>query len=476
MAQSRVSGLDETTNKYPTITIAIVGHGKDLINETISNDPNIRIFSRAGQPFCIGIATENILSFVENLYYSPERTENMNAKSSYQMLRKVAEHYNNSENDNEFKELCDRLLIEKPTDSIIKHTKKNIECKKHNQIYTPIYDHVYYFTDKNPLFAGKNGIHVLETINHISRGNIDFEKEELNLALKNLFIKKGIAFKKAFFQEIIIEFLEKFNLGPDLETNLLPDAKESLEHLRYRYPPEQVALNKKYKDELDEKTKLLLTSSKITRYSKAILEKFPFSNPLRLMREFSSEDSKIHEIFNPDDDIIIKAKATELDIRTRNVMIQEKKKAIEEKDEERAKQIQQKIEELRKQKEDFLKSDFDGMIENIKLSQLISFLKEEGFVIINIIDFTCRTVHEYLDPAYIDLDESKLEKEDEEERKRERRKNEKQERIREYEEEQSMGSQEVKQNIGGKKKRRTRRKTKKTNKKRRKTRRNKRRM
>lgn len=110
MAQSRVSGLDETTNKYPTITIAIVGHGKDLINEPISNDPNIRIFSRAGQPFCIGIATENILSFVENLYYSPERTENMNAKSSYQMLRKVAEHYNNSENDNDFKELCDRLL------------------------------------------------------------------------------------------------------------------------------------------------------------------------------------------------------------------------------------------------------------------------------------------------------------------------------------------------------------------------------
>lgn len=472
MAQSRVSGLDETTNKYPTITIAIVGHGKDLINEPISNDPNIRIFSRAGQPFCIGIATENILRFVEKLYYFPERTENMNAKSSYQMLRKVVEHYNNSENDNDFKELCDRLLIERPTDSIIKHTKKNIECKKHNQIYSPIYDHVYYFTDNTPLFAGKNGIHVLETINHISRSNIYYEKEELNLALKNLFIKKSIMHRKIFIEEMIVEFLEKFNLGPDLETNLSPDDKERLEQLRYRYPEEHFLLNKTYKDELDKRTNWLLTSSKITRYSKAILEKFPFANPLRLMREFRSEDSEIHEIFNPDDDIIIKAKATELDIRTRNMMIQEKKKAIEEKDEERVKQIEQKIEELRKQKEDFLKSDFDGMIENIKLSQLISFLKEEGFVIINIIDFTCRTVHEYLDPAYLELDESKLEKEDEEERKRERRKNEKQERIREYEEEQLMGSQEVKQNIGGKKKRRTRRKTNKTNKKRRKTRRN----
>jgi hypothetical protein len=77
MAQSRVSGLDETTNKYPTITIAIVGHGEDLINKPLSEaDPNVRIFSRAGQPFCIGIATENILSFVQDLYISEERDEN----------------------------------------------------------------------------------------------------------------------------------------------------------------------------------------------------------------------------------------------------------------------------------------------------------------------------------------------------------------------------------------------------------------
>ena len=454
MAQSRVSGLDETTNKYPTITIAIIGHGQDLINELISEDPNVRIFSRAGQPFCIGIGTSQMVSDIQNIYYTQERTEDMNAKSSYQMLREVAEHYNNSEKDRELKELCDRLLIETPNDSSLKHSKKIVECKKHNQIHTPFYDHIFTFTDNTPPVAGQNGIHVIETINHSSRGNIDFEKEDLNLALKNLFIKKGIMFRKAFFEERIIEFLENFNVGPELEKNLLPDDKAMLE---------QILLNKKYKDELDKRRELFLTNLKITRYSKAILEKFPFTNPLKLIRTFSDDSSEIHEIFNEEDDAIIKAKAKELDVRTRNAMIQERNKAIEEKNEERVKQITQKIEELRKQKDDFLKSDFDGMIESIRLSQLISFLKEEGFVIINIIDFTCRTVSKYLDDAYSEseLEEHKI------------KKGIKQERIREYEEEQLMAFEGIRKDKGGRKKRRTKRKKTKKVKKGRKTRRNK---
>jgi len=471
MAQSRVSGLDETTNKYPTITIAIIGHGKDLMNELLEKeDLNIRIFSRAGQPFCLGIGTGNDLRSVQKVYFSQERTDNMSKKNSYQMLGEVAKYYNNNENDREFKELCNELLIEKPTDSIIKHTKKTVECKKHNQIYTPIYDHRYFFTDNSPHFAGQNGIHVLETINHISRNNIEFENESLNLALKIFLIKNpDIRARKTFMELNIQDFLKKFNLVPVLETNLSPVDKEALKQLRYSYPP-QVSLTQKYKDELDVKTNTLLTKSKLERYSRAILEKFPFTNPLRLIREFNLEDSEIHEIFSPDDDIIIKAKAKELHVATRNAMIQEKKKAIEEKDEEKAKQIEEKIEELRKQKEEFLKSDVDGIIENIKLSEIIAFLKSEGFVVINIIDFSCRGVHKYLDEAYLDLDESKLEEEEEKEKKRKKEK--KQESIREYEEEQEMGSQEVKQNIGGRKKRRTRRKKSKKGRKGRKTRRN----
>jgi hypothetical protein len=102
-----------------------------------------------------------------------------------------------------------------------------------------------------------------------------------------------------------------------------------------------------------------------------------------------------------------------------------------------------------------LKSDFDGMITGITLSELIDFLKSEGFVVINIIDFTCRTVSKYLDDAYseTELEEQKTKKDI------------KQERIREYEEEQAMGSEGIRKDKGGRKKRRTRKTKSKKNKK-----------
>jgi len=65
-------------------------------------------------------------------------------------------------------------------------------------------------------------------------------------------------FRKALFEERIIEFLENFNLGPELEKNLLPDDKAMLEQLRSRYTEEQNLLNTKYKDELDKRTELFL--------------------------------------------------------------------------------------------------------------------------------------------------------------------------------------------------------------------------
>lgn len=458
MAQSRVSGLDETTNKYPTITIAIIGHGEDLINEPISEDPNIRIFSRAGQPFCLGMGTLKMLNFVENLYISDERDSNKNTKSSYQMLREVAEHYNTTENNTQFKGMCNRLLTEKPNDSGLKHTKQNIECKKNNQIFTPFYDHRYFFTDNTSVMAGQNGIHVLETLNHISRSNIDYE-QDANLALNKFFIKyPDIKNRKKFNEDKIEKFLAKFNLGPDLETNILPEFKGLLERTKLRYPPEQVLLNKTYKDELDEKINSILSFSKNKRYSKAIVENFPFLNPTRLINHsFSNETSEIHTLFGEDDDNIIKEKANELSTRNLFKMNNERKKAIEEKDEERGKQIAQKIEELKAQKEKFLESEFDnkGMIESIKLSEIIAFLKSEGFVIINIIDFSCRFVSGYLDDAYreSELEEHKIKKDI------------KKERIREYEENQSMGFEGIRKDKGGRKKHKTKRKKSKKSKK-----------
>ena len=70
----------------------------------------------------------------------------------------------------------------------------------------------------------------------------------------------------------------------------------------------------------------------------------------------------------------------------------------------------------------------------IKLSEIIAFLKSEGFKVINIIDFSCRYVEDELT----------------------------EETIRQLNEGQEMGIEEIKTNIGGRKKRRTRRKKRST--------------
>ena len=400
----------DTADTLPTITVAIVSHGMDLITKELPEfDPNVRIFSRAGQALCLGVVHENNLGFVIQLYGSRERSANKNTKSSYQMLRQVADHYNSPENNSEYTEMCDREIITKPYNiKPLKHTKKTINCKKHNQIYTPSYDHTYIFTDETSLFSGQNQIIVLETINYTSRNNVINYEDDTNLALQKFYIDEPNVnsrniLQKDFRKEMILEFLMKFNLDTDSESELY-------------------------------------------KYCDIIFENIPFVNNGKIMKEFQNPTSAIHRFVKPEDDVKITEKVNEflgiLDIKD----VTEKKRILDKKKEF--------LNTVGSERESVL-------IQTINLSEIIAFLKSEGFKVINIIDFSCRGVHKYLDEAYLDLDESKLEEEEEKEKRRKKEK--KQERIREYEEEQLMGSQEVKQNIGGKKKRR-------------KTRRNKRRM
>lgn len=448
MKQSRVSSLDKTNAKLPTITVAIVSHGADLIDEIFEEeDPNIRIFSRAGQPFCVAFDYQRDLNSVRELYLRDERTEDKNTKSSYQMLREVAKHFTNIKIDSHFKKLCDNKLSEYPTDSTIKHTKKTIECKNHNQIYTPSYDHNYSFNDNKGNSRNNDGIHVIETINHISKNNIDFESLP-NLAFQNVFIGiPDIKVRKSLHERIIEEFLKKFKLGPELVDKLGPVDKAALDHLISRYPKYDKKDKTKpyypqYDEKLDSETDIFLKDSKIRRYTNAILEKYPFTSPSNLIRLFSKEDSDIHELFSEEDDNILKSKAREMDILTINRM-------LDEKDKDRDKKI---FTEIKAKKKKFLESkfyDYDTLIRNVKLSVIISFLKSEGFVVINIIDFSCRSVSGFFNELYLDSDKSMLPNE------KHTRKVKQQEIINEHEENQLMGSESIDPNKGGRKKRRT---------------------
>ena len=414
MSSQEDLSTDTAHDTLPTITVAIVGHGRDLINKELPEfDPNVRIFSRAGQALCLGVVSENNLVFVSNLYASSKRTTNKNAKSSYQMLREVADHYNSPENNSVFTEMCDREIITKPYNiKPLKHTKKTINCKKHNQIYTPSYDHTYNFTDETGTFSGQNEIVVLETINYTSTNNVINYEDDTNLALQKFYISEPNInsrnlLQKNFRKEMILKFLMKFNLDPDSESELSSRDKERLKSLRKKYQPDNPELMEKIHD--------LLLTSKLYNYSDILFENISFVDNNKIIKEFQNPTSAIHRFVKPEDNVKITEKSNEflgiLDIedKTERKRILDKKKEF--------------LYTVGSEREKVL-------IPTINLSQIIAFLKSEGFKVINIIDFSCRYVEHKLTD----------------------------EKIQQLNEGQQMGMEEIKTDIGGRKKRKTRRK------------------
>ena len=91
MAEEEKEIKKEERKKLPTITIAIVSHGMDLINEKITIDSNVRIYSRAGQALCFGIiGSSNPLGFVNNnLYSSEERLSGEDKRTLWDQARGI---------------------------------------------------------------------------------------------------------------------------------------------------------------------------------------------------------------------------------------------------------------------------------------------------------------------------------------------------------------------------------------------------
>jgi len=378
----------ETTEKLQTITIAILSHGEDLINEELPDfDPNVRIFSRAGQALCVGVADIESLEIVQDFYMSEERLTNKNTKSSYQMLRDVADFFNSPENTSIYKEICDKEITTTNDHRLIKslkHTKKTINCKKHSQIYTPFYDHLYSFIDTTNIFSGQSQIAVLEIINYTPKTTvIDYEnitslQYENNLALQKYYITQGDIDirnrkQKNFRKEMIRNFLLNFNLEHE-------------------------------------------TDSELNKYSEILFKNIPFVDNYKILSEFQNPDSIIHQLINPEDDEIITEKANEFIGISEITDEEEKSRLIEDR-----RQFLFQADDMEKEEE---------MIPIIKLSEIIAFLKSEGFKVINIIDFSCRYVEDELTD----------------------------EKIQQLNEGQQMGIEEIKTALGIRKKRRTKRK------------------
>ena len=385
---SKEEALNTASEKLPTITIAILAHGEDLINEKLSEfDPNVRIFSRAGQSLCLGVADVESLMVAQEFYMSEERLSNKNTKSSYQMLRDVANYFNSPQSNSVYAEICTKEITNTNDSKLIKslkHTKKTINCKKNSQIYTPSYDHIYDFTDTTNIFSGQSRIAVLETMNYtptnkvIDYENLPFLYQDNNLALQKYYITQpdiDIRNRKQriFRKEMIHSFLMNFNLDHD-------------------------------------------SKSELNKYIEILFKNIPFVDNYKILSEFQNPTSVIHDLINPEDDKIITEKANEFIGISEITDEEEKSRQVEER-----RQFLFQADDIEKEEE---------IIQTIKLSDVIAFLKSEGFKVINIIDFSCRYVEDELTD----------------------------EKIRELNEGQEMGIEEIKTALGIRKKRRTRRK------------------
>jgi hypothetical protein len=331
---------------------------------------------------------------------SEERLANKNTKSSYQMLRDVANYFNSPKSNSVYAEVCTKEIANTNDSKLIKslkHTKKTINCKKNSQIYTPSYDHIYDFTDATNIFSGQSRIAVLETMNYtptnkvIDYENLPFSYYDNNLALQKYYITQPDIDnrnrkQRIFRKEMIYSFLLNFNLDHD-------------------------------------------SKSELNKYSEILFKNIPFVDNYKILDEFQNPTSVIHDLVNQEDDEIITAKANEFIGISEITDEAEKSRQVEER-----RQFLFQADDIEKEEE---------IIPSIKLSDVIAFLKSEGFKVINIIDFSCRYVEDELT----------------------------EEKIRELNEGQNMGIEEIKTALGIRKKRKTRRKKRKTRRKKRKTRR-----
>ena len=156
------------------------------------------------------------------------------------------------------------------------------------------------------------------------------------------------------------------------ESNLKYFEKKDLEDLRKEYSNNPSKLESKIND--------YLIHAKIKRYSRNIYEnrhnifEDGFVTEQNLLSEFENPSSKLYDYITYEDDKqIIKETMNEI------------KRVESDKSLSYLKQIEKRSKFF---------NDHDDIIQGIKLSSIIDFLKSEGFVIINIIDFSCRTVNE----------------------------------------------------------------------------------
>ena len=111
------------TNNVPTITLLIIGHGKDLVDKKFKTYKNIRELSRAGMPGCLGVCSLDDYENIINEY--KYKLHGLN--SSYEKLLEISEKFLTEQ---QCSLLYDTTHAGRDTDTSIGRFSKDIFSKK----------------------------------------------------------------------------------------------------------------------------------------------------------------------------------------------------------------------------------------------------------------------------------------------------------------------------------------------------------
>lgn len=253
------------------ITLYIRSHGADIPGDTFNIDSSVRILSEAGKFGCYSFFVPGDSNITLKISEFINNNKQDWGENSYLMLediktRFVRDNINKRDVDeflasgdtDEFLTSEDKNDIDNGIKSIIirqkRHTKKTIELNEDWQIYTPILEHLYDFTDKT---QEMQGIFIVDMINKPSSFIFNVNN---NLLKKILFEQHKIKIPNELKTTIIDEsyLRNHFDYEEDELQELIKNFKtlgiNNLEDLALYLNDESLHSNLIDKDHLDEIT------------------------------------------------------------------------------------------------------------------------------------------------------------------------------------------------------------------------------
>jgi len=153
---SREGGIAKPKSK---ITLFIRCHGTDMPHNKIVSDPSVRILSQAGKFGCWGFFNNISLDQIKWWIEFYKKTNIQNSENTYEILKYIQDRFK-KESDRQIGETWkEKNLTDTDKEQLLKgsktinyrqssHTEKTRNSNEDWQIYTPIMDHEYNFTDK----------------------------------------------------------------------------------------------------------------------------------------------------------------------------------------------------------------------------------------------------------------------------------------------------------------------------------------